>query len=252
MLRGAYALVRDRTAASNLGDLGDLIVDPRGDPELRGACYVVFADQLERVVAVPAATRRRVRDALLRSARGASSPHRSRKNADTVHKGARAAMSDEDDDYVPARSTDGSDSEGSLRDFIVDSDDDEDVATELHDDDDDAAGAGSKTVSPMPAGPDDTAEEARELIRDFPYDPALLEMERPLIRRSARASRPVVRYVDPEYRDLVLRDGDVDLDEVFCDAAAGADADDDDDDDDESYVMSDMSDGADTDSGEMN
>ncbi len=94
-------------------------------------------------------------------------------------------MDDEDD-----RSSDGSDSAGSLVDFLVndDDEDDEDVATE------------------------DEGTEAKALVEDFPYDKRLLEEDESTTgpRRSKRQRRSVQRYQDPEYLKLMLEDVDDD------------------------------------------
>jgi hypothetical protein len=90
-------------------------------------------------------------------------------------------MSDREDD---ARSTDGSDSEGSLVDFVLNSDDEEE----------DAHGGGGD-------------EGTVDLVKEFPFDARLLE-ERDATgpRRSRRAKKVPVRYIDPNYAKLMLDD----------------------------------------------
>jgi hypothetical protein len=86
------------------------------------------------------------------------------------------------------RSTDGSDSEGSLVDFIVkDDDDDED------------------TIEQMPE-----VDEATMLQESFPYEKELLQ-EKPSTgpRRSKRKRKAVTRYQDPSYSKLMYDDVDV-------------------------------------------
>ena len=97
-------------------------------------------------------------------------------------------MSDLDEE---ARSTDGSDSEGSLVEFITkdNSDDEEEEVDE------------------------DNRDEATALVEDFPYDRSLLEEDTSQngLRRSRRQRKQTTRYVDPDnYNKLMF--GDVDND----------------------------------------
>ena len=90
------------------------------------------------------------------------------------------------------RSTDGSDSEGSLVDFVVKDDECE--------------------IEPLPDHPDEKTE-VELLQRDFPYDRRLLEEDRSTgPRRSKRQRRSVSRYQDPDYGKLMY--DDVDSEEV--------------------------------------
>lgn len=89
-------------------------------------------------------------------------------------------MSDREED---ARSTDGSDSEGSLVEFIAKSDGEEEEAVVLSDDD------------------------AIDLVKEFPFDARLLEEDDATgPRRSRRTKKVPVRYVDPNYAKLMLDD----------------------------------------------
>lgn len=91
---------------------------------------------------------------------------------------------------IECMSSDGSDSEGSLVDFIVkDAKSDEEIESE----------------------PEDTRDEVTQLVEDFPYDKTLLEEDTsggP--RRSRRNRKTVVRYQDPNYGKLMYDDVDVD------------------------------------------
>lgn len=88
---------------------------------------------------------------------------------------------------IECRSSDGSDSEGSLVDFIVkggDSEEEEESEVE-----------------------EDTRDEVTQLIEDFPFDKSLLEEDNtggP--RRSRRNRKAVVRYQDPNYGKLMYDD----------------------------------------------
>lgn len=91
-------------------------------------------------------------------------------------------MSDRDDD---ARSTDGSDSEGSLVDFIIKSDDE------------------GEEEEPVVLSDDDVVD----LVKEFPFDARLLEEHDTTgPRRSRRTKKVPVRYVDPNYAKLMLDD----------------------------------------------
>ena len=91
-------------------------------------------------------------------------------------------MSDRDDD---ARSTDGSDSEGSLVDFIIKSDDEE------------------EEEEPVVLSDDDVVD----LVKEFPFDKRLLEEHDTTgPRRSRRTKKDPTRYVDPNYAKLMLDD----------------------------------------------
>lgn len=96
-------------------------------------------------------------------------------------------MSDNEIEY---RSSDGSDSEGSLVDFVVkdvDSEDEEEIEVQ-----------------------EDTRDEVTQLVEDFPFDKSLLEEDNtggP--RRSRRNRKTVVRYQDPNYGKLMYDDVDV-------------------------------------------
>jgi len=100
----------------------------------------------------------------------------------------RLHRSESEDD----RSTDGSDSEGSLVDFVVNDDECE--------------------VQPLPDHPNEK-NEVELLQEEFPYDKRLLEQDTSTgPRRSKRQRRTVSRYQDPEYGKLMY--DDVDSDEV--------------------------------------
>ncbi|MAM67757.1 MAG: hypothetical protein CMM12_03275 [Rhodospirillaceae bacterium] len=89
------------------------------------------------------------------------------------------------------RSTDGSDSEGSLKDFLVDDE-----------------GSEEETPDTVDAAPTDLAQS---LVDEFPFDRALLEettTQGP--RRSRRSTKPVTRYVDDQYAKLMYDDVDTD------------------------------------------
>ena len=103
----------------------------------------------------------------------------------------RVYRSESEDD----RSTDGSDSEGSLVDFIVKDEEDNFEAENL-----------------LPDNPDEKTE-VQLLQEEFPYDRRLLE-ETPSTgpRRSKRQRRSVTRYQDPDYDKLMY--DDVDSEEV--------------------------------------
>jgi hypothetical protein len=92
---------------------------------------------------------------------------------------------------IECHSSDGSDSEGSLVDFIVKNNDSEDeVESEVE---------------------DDTRDEVTQLVEDFPFEKSLLEEDNtggP--RRSRRNRKNVVRYQDPNYGKLMYDDVDVD------------------------------------------
>ena len=92
-----------------------------------------------------------------------------------------------------ARSTDGSDSEGSLVDFITKYNSDEEEEEE------------EEEVE------EDNRDEATQLIEDFPFDRSLLEEDNNTsgLRRSRRQRKQTTRYVDPDnYNKLMF--GDVD------------------------------------------
>ena len=101
----------------------------------------------------------------------------------------RLHRSESDDD----RSTDGSDSEGSLVDFVVKDDDDNSDAENL-----------------LPDHPEEKTE-VQLLQEEFPYDKRLLE-ETPSTgpRRSKRQRRSISRYQDPDYGKLMYDDADSD------------------------------------------
>ncbi len=91
------------------------------------------------------------------------------------------------------RSTDGSDSEGSLKDFLA-SEEDESSGDDLSDTEEEN---------------DDTA-----LLKEFPYDKALLEEASSTgPRRSRRVRKQTTHYVDERYVKLMLADVESDLDE---------------------------------------
>ena len=91
-------------------------------------------------------------------------------------------MSDREED---ARSTDGSDSEGSLVDFITKTDDEEEEEETVVLSDDDVV----------------------DLVKEFPFDARLLEEHDTTgPRRSRRTKKVPVRYVDPNYAKLMLDD----------------------------------------------
>ena len=100
---------------------------------------------------------------------------------------SRRTAHDEDD----ARSTDGSDSEGSLKEFILHSEEEEEEEEEIE---------------------VDASTLANELIEEFPYDKSLLSEERKegVPRRSRRARKVPTRYVDDRYAQLMYDDVEMD------------------------------------------
>ncbi len=94
------------------------------------------------------------------------------------------------------RSSDGSDSEGSLVDFIMKTEDEEDSEDENVESDVNADAA---------------------LVNEFPYDPALLEEETNATgpRRSRRQRKAPTRYVDARFNKLMF--DDVELDKLSDD-----------------------------------
>lgn len=109
-------------------------------------------------------------------------------------------------------SSDGSDSEGSLVDFILKSEDEEEVPSGEETDNEDADAA---------------------LVNEFPYDPALLQEPETTSgpRRSRRQRKAPVRYVDDKYAQLMYDDVELDkLDESDEDEAAPANPDSEDED----------------------
>lgn len=95
------------------------------------------------------------------------------------------------DNEFECRSTDGSDSEGSLKDFVIDDE-----------------GSEEETPDTVDAAPTDLAQS---LVDEFPFDRALLEettTQGP--RRSRRSTKPVTRYVDDQYAKLMYDDVDAD------------------------------------------
>ena len=102
-------------------------------------------------------------------------------------------MSAECDSEYDARSSDGSDSEGSLVDFILKTDDEEEVDSNAESDGENAD---------------------LTLANEFPYDPSLLEESKDNSgpRRSRRQRKAPVRYVDDKYAQLMF--DDVELDKV--------------------------------------
>ena len=100
------------------------------------------------------------------------------------------------DEGLETRSTDGSDTEGSLCDFIEHSDGDEE--------EEGAEGAAE------PAEEEELTPEAevQQLVEEFPFDRALLEEPATAggLRRSRRTRAPVTRYQDANYESLMLED----------------------------------------------
>ena len=91
-------------------------------------------------------------------------------------------------DDVEARSTDGSDNGSDLEDFLVNSEDDDDVYMESD---------------------EDEATAAKKLLDEFPYDKSLLTQESSTgPRRSRRTRNSVQRYQDPDYMKLMMDDAD--------------------------------------------
>ena len=91
---------------------------------------------------------------------------------------------------LDTRSTDGSDTAGSLCDFVVDDD------------------ASDATVDGATPQDDDVEEDA---VPAYPFDPAVLAahmVEQAGPRRSMRSRREPVRYVDDEMARLLLSDDD--------------------------------------------
>ena len=97
----------------------------------------------------------------------------------------------DDLDEYEARSTDGSDTEGSLCEFIVDDDEDLDEKNSHL----------------------DNRPEHKILLEEFPYDKELLkESNSSGPRRSKRKRTTVTRYQDPDYAKLMFEDvGEDDL-----------------------------------------
>ena len=96
------------------------------------------------------------------------------------------------------RSTDGSDTEGSLVDFIAadDDSDDDGVPTTPHEEEEEEQ-------------MQDPQAEVQELVADFPYDKALLEEDAGAaggLRRSRRQRAPVTRYQDDNYERMMMED----------------------------------------------
>ena len=92
------------------------------------------------------------------------------------------------------RSSDGSDSEGSLVDFITKSEDEE---VESEDE-----------ATDVPLKKD---EIAKQLLEEFPYDKSLLnETNTSGPRRSRRQRKNITRYRDPEYEKLMMDDVEMD------------------------------------------
>ena len=90
------------------------------------------------------------------------------------------------------RSTDGSDSEGSLKDFILHSEDEEEEEEQEE-----------KEM--------DASTLANELVKEFPYDKSLLEEQNTSgPRRSRRTRQAPTRYVDDRYVKLMYDDVDMD------------------------------------------
>lgn len=97
-------------------------------------------------------------------------------------------MSDIEIEY---RSSDGSDSEGSLVDFIVKGNDDDDDDVEIE-------------VQP------DTRDEVTQLVEDFPFDKELLKEDTSGgLRRSRRNRKQATRYQDANYSKLMYDDVDM-------------------------------------------
>jgi len=102
------------------------------------------------------------------------------------------------DEGLETRSTDGSDTEGSLCDFIEHSDDD-------------AEGGGAGVAEEGEEEEEELTPEAevQQLVEEFPFDRALLAEEPAAAdapRRSRRTRAPVKRYVDANYETLMLED----------------------------------------------
>jgi len=115
-------------------------------------------------------------------------------------------MSTKNDTDGGGCSSDGSDSEGSLVDFILESEDEEDV--------------------PFGEGMDDEDANAM-LVNEFPYDPSLLQEARTTSgpRRSRRQRKAPVRYVDDKYVQLMYDDVELDkLDESDADETTAVNA----------------------------
>jgi len=95
---------------------------------------------------------------------------------------------------LETRSTDGSDSEGSLCDFVTKDDDDNDIVS-----------SGEEEDEPE-------RDESAVLREEFPYDKSLLEDTRVpgKPRRSRRTRKQATRYMDPDYAKLMYDDVEVD------------------------------------------
>lgn len=106
-------------------------------------------------------------------------------------------MSSKNESDYDDRSSDGSDSEGSLVDFIMKTEDEDSEDEDVESDNDDAA-----------------------LVNEFPYDPALLEEETNATgpRRSRRQRKAPTRYVDAQFNKLMF--DDVELDKLSDDDEA--------------------------------
>ena len=93
-------------------------------------------------------------------------------------------------DDLDERSTDGSDNGSDLEDFLVGSEDEEMLKSDVDSEQDETA-------------------EATTLLDEFPYDKSLLQEDDTVgPRRSKRARRSVARYQDPDYLKLMLDDVD--------------------------------------------
>jgi hypothetical protein len=114
-----------------------------------------------------------------------------------------------------ARSTDGSDTDGSLREFIADTSEDEssdgEYVQECSEDE-------SIPDDESDDNPTTMADETHDLLLDLPRDIAQrlldaraagVDTEEPVgvLRRSTRRRRAVDRYVDDDYAEIMRRNG---------------------------------------------
>ena len=124
-------------------------------------------------------------------------------------------LGSDDDAYGKYSSEDDNDSTGSLKDFIVEDDvcEDDSVTGEsdenYHNNDDKEESYCSE---------DDTDTENNENMWESGEVPPTMETSMVGTRRSTRIRRPPQRYMDPNYKSLMLDDIDVDdIDDILSD-----------------------------------
>ena len=139
------------------------------------------------------------------------------------------------DGDMESRSSDGSDTEGSLVDFIA------------SDPDSDEEEFGPDEEQDVEETPLTSEQEVQELQDEFPFDRKLLEeTDQTGPRRSRRARKQVSRYVDDDYAEIML--ADVSEDEAGAEEDSGDEEDDEEEEfDDDDYVHDDDEDDEDED-----